>query len=77
MAYATGDLGEAERRYRAAIAARPEMAEAWQNLGHVAVARGDTAAALSFYARALAQKPANPPLRAYIDELTGRGGANR
>ncbi len=77
VAYASGELGEAEQRYRAALAGRPEMAEAWQNLGHVALARGDTAAALRFYGRALAQRPVNPPLRAYVDELKGRGGQSR
>jgi tetratricopeptide (TPR) repeat protein len=73
LAYAEGAFGEAERHYRAAVRARPQMAEAIQNLGNVAIARGDTALARRLYARALALRPENEALRAYIATLETRG----
>jgi len=71
LAYASGAFAEAERHYRAALTARPDMAEAIQNLGNLAVARGDTATGRRFYGRALILQPDNASLRAYMARLGG------
>src|SRR6185437_16354098 len=55
-----GRLDEAERLYRAALAARPNHAEAWHNLGVVAVQRGNVAAGLPHFERALEQDKQTP-----------------
>jgi tetratricopeptide (TPR) repeat protein len=71
LAYIDGRLDEAERRYRTALGGQPGMAEAVQNLGNIAVTRGDTARARELYARALALRPGNAALRAYVAKLSG------
>ena len=72
LAYAEGRLDEAERHYRSALAGRPDMAEGWQNLGSVAMARRDTALALRLYRRAIGLAPGNAQLEGYIEEISGR-----
>jgi Flp pilus assembly protein TadD len=71
VAFAEGSWIEAERHYRAAYQARPDMAEAIQSLGNLAVARGDTALGRRLYQRALVLKPDNDVLRAYLAKLDG------
>lgn len=68
LAAARGDLAEAERRYRAALAADPQMADALNNLAWVYLQRGDRAEeAASLAARALEAQPARAAY--YADTL--------
>ncbi|MBI1371514.1 MAG: tetratricopeptide repeat protein [Phycisphaera sp.] len=60
LAMRRGDLDEAERCFRAAIAADPTHATAHFNLGLVAVRRGDLPAAAASFAESTRLDPAQP-----------------
>jgi tetratricopeptide (TPR) repeat protein len=53
----SGNLGEAERLYRAHLAVEPRAALALSNLGQILQQRGEYAAAVDLFQRAIALKP--------------------
>ena len=55
----TGRFDEAEQAYRAAVALKPDIAQAWRSLGLIARRRGDHAAALEHFRAAAGRDPAN------------------
>ncbi|MBM3325326.1 MAG: tetratricopeptide repeat protein, partial [Calditrichaeota bacterium] len=57
LAFQRGDFQTAEKEYRLAIAEDSLCIKAWNNLGTVREALGDTAGAVSAYSRALAIRP--------------------
>ncbi|HEY2890820.1 MAG TPA: tetratricopeptide repeat protein [Dongiaceae bacterium] len=60
-----GKLAEAERLYRAHLAAEPRAALALSNLGHILQERGEHEAAVELYERAIALKPRFAAAHAY------------
>lgn len=77
LAYARQNYDEAQRYYELALAAHPDLAEAYHNLHYLHLARGEFDAALAAYRRAIALSPdlALLPERYTIDAVLGRGGA--
>ncbi|MFP6758618.1 MAG: PA2778 family cysteine peptidase [Alphaproteobacteria bacterium] len=67
VGYATGDLNAAETAFRRAIAARPERAEAWNNLAYVLAADGRREEAVSAAQKAIDLAPGED--RPYRDTL--------
>lgn len=57
-AFAIGDYGLAENHYRAALRTAPDYFLALRSLGRVRAARGDAAAAITYYERAVRIVPA-------------------
>lgn len=68
---ALGRADEAEVRLRRATELPPLDAEAWASLGHVVAERGDPAAALACFTRALGLAPT------HVEALYGRANAAR
>ncbi|MDP8986646.1 MAG: type IV pilus biogenesis/stability protein PilW [Pseudomonadota bacterium] len=58
----TGNLLDAERSFKQALAFKPNMAEALLQLGNLAIDRGEGAAALEFVQRYLAVNPPTPEI---------------
>lgn len=56
----TGDMVDAQRYFKRALAIRPNMPEALLQLGNVAMEQGDGAEALEYVQRYLAVNPATP-----------------
>lgn len=69
-----GRLDEAERQYRAALAAAPDHPDALQCLGFLLRARGDNAGSLAQFERAIARAPAAAPLHVARAEALRRLG---
>jgi tetratricopeptide (TPR) repeat protein len=61
VAHDSGDLDEAEARYRLAIAAQPEYPRAYHRLALLLEARGEVAAAIDAYRQAIAGPVENLP----------------
>ena len=77
LEYTRQNYDEAQRYYELALAAHPDLAEAYHNLHYLYLARGQLDAALDAYRRAVALSPdlALLPARYTIDAVLGRGGA--
>ncbi|HWJ36506.1 MAG TPA: type IV pilus biogenesis/stability protein PilW [Steroidobacteraceae bacterium] len=58
----TGDVLDADRYFKRALAIRPNMPEAMLQLGNLAIDRGDGAEALDFVQRYLAVNPPTPEM---------------
>lgn len=69
IALSTGDLEEAERRFRAALDIEPSSAAALQSLGNLHRRRGDLDRALEAYERALKSTPDDVRLRLFVARL--------
>lgn len=69
IALSTGDLDEAERRFRAALDIEPDSAAALQSLGNLHRRRGDVDRALDAYERALSSVPDDVRLRLFVARL--------
>ncbi len=71
-----GDLGTAERHFRALVEVAPGDAAAHGNLGNVLLLRGQPEAAMRSYERALALRPGDPRLQESLElarEALGSG----
>lgn len=71
-----GRHDDAEGLYRQILAAKPEVASAWQNLGVLKAARGQISDGIACLSRALALQPDLPALRlqqAILMQQTGQG----
>ena len=77
LEYPRQNYDEAQRYYELALAAHPDLAEAYHNLHYLYLALGKLDAALAAYRRAVALNPelALLPARYTIDAVLGRGGA--
>ena len=69
IALSTGDLDEAEQRFRAALDIAPENAAALQSLGNLHRRRGEENQALDAYERALQATPDDVRLRLFVARL--------
>ena len=69
IALSTGELDEAEERFRAALAIDPESTAALQSLGNLHRRRGDIDRALEAYERALLSAPDDVRLRLFVARL--------
>lgn len=72
-----GELGLAEREYRAAVHRDPHYALAWTNLGNVAAARRRWREAGGRYRRALREAPNSPDALNNLAVALLRGGRSR
>ena len=69
-----GRLAEAEQGYRAVARAAPKLSEPHYQLGRIARARGDAAAALDAFDAALARKPGEAAILSARAEALGAAG---
>lgn len=77
LEYVRQNYEAAERYYRMALAAQPDLPEAYHNLHYLYLAAGELDVALDAYHRAVELRPdlALLPSRYAIDAVLGRGGA--
>ena len=70
--YALGDLARAATAYAKAIAARPDYAEAWENLGHTHRQTGARQEAVAAYRELLRLSPGHDRRAKYEAWIKGR-----
>lgn len=69
-----GDLDEAEKALKQALALRPDSAAFLDSMGWVLFRKGDTAGALDFLERAVASSPDEPTLLEHLGEAAAKAG---